>query len=145
MQMSPLNGGRRAPYGRAPYGRLADDIDEGHVSSLTTIDLSKAFDCIDHGLLLDKLSWHGVTDVEWFRSYLNDRKQVVRGGKLTLPVTCGVPQGSILGPILFILFTNDIYTHIIHGRLISYADDTVHIDRARPDGPGLADLKARLE
>ena len=125
--------------------RIAEDIDRGQVSSLTSIDLSKAFDCVDHGLLLDKLSWYGVTDLKWFQSYLSERKQVVRGGQLILPLTCGVPQGSILGPILFILFTNDVYAHLTHGRLISYADDTMHIDSARPDGPGLEGLKTRLE
>ena len=129
----------------AAVERLVTNIDEGLVSSVTTLDLSKAFDSVDHGLLLTKLPWYGVNDVDWFRSYLSGRRQMVRGGRLTCPVTCGVPQGSIIGPVLFILFTNDLYGYLTHGRLISYADDTLHVDCASPDGPGLAGLKIRLE
>ena len=125
--------------------RLIANTDEGLVSSVTTLDLSKAFDSVDHELLLCKLSWYGVADLEWFRSYLTGRQQVVRGGRETLPVTCGVPQGSIIGPILFILFTTDLPAHVTHGILTSYADDTVHVDCASPDEPGLTDLKARME
>ena len=69
----------------------------------------------------------------------------MRGGKLTLPMTCGVPQGSIVGPCLFTLFINDLPGFITHGHLIQYADDTVHIDSASPDDSGLASLKRRLE
>ena len=57
----------------------------------------------------------------------------------------GVLQGSIIGPIVFILFTLDLPAHLTHGGLTSYADDTPHVDRALPDGPGLAELRARLE
>ena len=124
--------------------RLVKNVDDGDISSIPAVDLSKAFDSVDHGVLLTKLEWYGV-DVEWFRSYLSGRKQVVRGGKLTLPMTCGVPQGSIVGPCLFTLFINDLPGFITHGHLIKYADDTVHIDSASPDDSGLASLKRRLE
>ena len=124
--------------------RLVSNIENGLVSSVTTIDLSKAFDSVDHDVLLTKLSWYGV-DTRWFGSYLSGREQIVRGGRVTLPMSCGVPQGSIIGPILFILFTNDLSGYLTHGRLISYADDTMHLDCAPPDGPGLDDLKNRLE
>ena len=80
--------------------RLITNADNGLISSVTTLDLSKAFDSVDHGALLMKFPWYGITDVDWFRSYLSGRHQLVRGGQLTLPVTCGVPQGSIIGPIL---------------------------------------------
>ena len=129
----------------ATVERLIANTDRGHISSVTTIDLSKAFDCVDHDVLLSKLSWYGVTDIDWFRSYLSGRKQIVRGGQLTLPLSCGVPQGSILCPILFILFTNDLNNFITHGHLLTYADDTTHIDCTSPDGPGLLELKARLQ
>ena len=124
--------------------RLVKNVDDGDISSITAVDLSKAFDSVDHGVLLTKLEWYGV-DVEWFRSDLSGRKQVVRGGKLTLPMTCGVPQGSIVGPCLFTLFINDLPGFITHGHLIQYADGTVHIDSASPDDSGLASLKRRLE
>ena len=125
--------------------RLARNTDRGLVSSVTTLDLSKAFDSVDHGVLLTKLPWYGITDVSWFSSYLSNRRQIVRGGEMTLPVASGVPQGSIIGPIIFILFTSDLSAHLTHGGLTSYADDTLHVDCAIPDGPGLAELRTRLE
>ena len=64
---------------------------------------------------------------------------------MALPVASGVPQGSIIGPIIFILFTSDLPAHLTHGGLTSYADDTLHVDCAIPDGRGLAELRSRLE
>ena len=117
-------------------------VDAGHVVAVTSIDLSKAFDSVDHGVLLTKLQWHGV-DPAWFRSYLDGRQQVVRGGSLSLPLSHGVPQGSLIGPILFSIFTNDLPSHLPHGRLVSYADDTQLLDSAHPDD--LPILKSRQE
>ena len=125
--------------------RLVSNTDRGLLSSVTAIDLSKAFDSVDHGVLLNKLPWYGITDVGWFDSYLTDIRQTVRGGVANLPVTCGVPQGSIIGPIIFILFTSDLPAHLTHGVLISYADDTLHIDSASSDDSGLTGLQTRLE
>ena len=129
----------------AAVERLVSSTDTGLISSVTTVDLSKAFDSVDHGVLLTKLSWYGVIDIDWFSSYLSGRGQIVRGGRSCLPVTCGVPQGSILGPILFILFTADLPCYLSSGSLSTYADDTVHLDCASPDENGLTDLKNRLE
>ena len=117
-------------------------IDGGHVVAVTSIDLSRAFDSVDHGVLLTKLKWYGV-DPEWFGSYLSDRRQVVRGGTLSLPLSHGVPQGSLVGPILFSIFTNDLPSYLPHGRLISYADDTQLLDSALPKE--LTFLKTRQE
>ena len=123
---------------------ISKSIDRGHVASLTTLDLSKAFDSVDHGVLLNKLEWYGI-DSAWFRSYLCDRMQVVRGGSQTLPLTHGVAQGSIIGPVLFILFINDLSSFLPHGRLLSYADDTQLLDHDSPDAIGLSNLKVRVE
>ena len=117
-------------------------VDAGHVAAITSIDLSRAFDSVDHGVLLTKLQWYGI-DARWFGSYLGGRRQVVRGGSLSLPLSHGVPQGSLVGPILFSIFTNDLPSFLPHGRLVSYADDTQLLDSAHPDD--LSSLKSRLE
>ena len=118
-------------------------IDSDHLVSLTALDLSKAFDSVDHGILLTKMSWYGISS-HWFDSYLGDRRQVVRGGTCVLPVQCGVPQGSIVGPVLFCLAVNEIQNFLPHGRLISYADDTQLFDSSPKDSTSMAYLKERL-
>ena len=98
-------------------------------SAAITIDLSKALDSINHNLLLAKLSAYGVTEdaLQLLRSYLTDRKQHVKiDGNLSdwQIMKCGVPQGSILGPLLFNIYMNDANFSDISCSLRFYADDT---------------------
>ena len=82
------------------------------------IDLSKAFDTVDHNILLEKLSMCGAkgNNLKWFHSYLSNRKQYIefqnddkKEKANSLTIKCGVPQGSILGPLLFIVYVSDLY------------------------------------
>lgn len=93
------------------------------------LDLSKAFDCLNHEILLKKLSHYGIRGVplKWFKSYLLNRKQFTSYNSVNstmLSITTGVPQGSILGPLLFILYVNDIVSTSNHVSFILFADDT---------------------
>ena len=101
-----------------------------NVTKCTFLDLKKAFDTVDHNLLLQKCQRYGIRGkiLEIVKSYLSDRKQFtfLNGQKSSrADVKCGVPQGSILGPLLFILYINDIEVFSKNSSTILYADDTV--------------------
>ena len=99
------------------------------LTSVALVDLFKAFDSIDHDLLLRKLQCYGVGGKEskWFSNYLSERKQrvLINGcASAWSEVTRGVPQGSILGPLLFKIFINDLPSAVTSSTIMMYADDT---------------------
>ena len=109
--------------------RLTQNLDAGKVSISVFLDLSKAFDTLNHEILLTKLSHYGVrgTANNWFHSYLSNRQQFVHyenTQSIMMPISTGVPQGSILGPLLFLIYMNDIHEASAKFHSVLYADDT---------------------
>ena len=105
-------------------------MDRGMLTGAIYIDLSKAFDTIGHSVMLEKLPKFGITGLsqQWFCSYLFSRYQCVSyNGTLsaTEPIFCGVPQGSILGPLLFLMHFNDAVNVLRNCKITMCADDTV--------------------
>ena len=107
---------------------IRHDMDNGLYTGMVMIDLQKAFDTVNHSLLSDKLQALGLNNVSvsWFDSYLANRTQKVDiNGTFSKPrmVPCGVPQGYLLGPLLFLIYVNDMKS-AVKCKLILYADDS---------------------
>ena len=128
------------------YDQWLHEVDNDKMVGIMMVDLSAAFDMVDHSILMQKLEIYGLDNqtITWIQSYISGRSQAVMvDGALSpaLSLMCGVPQGSILGPLLYILFTNEI-PDLVHdhqvdfmaptpycsecGSTISYVDDSTY-------------------
>ena len=107
---------------------IRQESEKGNYTGMVLLDLQKAFDTVDHSILISKLQCMGFgkASLKWFKSYLSERNQICDfDGVLSEPmnITCGVPQGSILGPLLFLIYVNDIPA-AVKCQLLLYADDS---------------------
>ena len=109
--------------------QLKSSLDKNNFACGVFLDFQKAFDTVNHKILLSKLSHYGIQGIphKLFYSYLNNRKQytsIDNDDSAVLTITHGVPQGSVLGPLLFLIYINDLHNVIKHSSMYHFADDT---------------------
>lgn len=120
------------------HSKLRADRSDGKTIGVTCFDLSSAFDCIEHNLLLQKLNLYGLSGqtLDWFSSFLGQRSQCVRWGKELSrfrDIEFGTPQGSILSPFLFLVLVADIGEYVKYSDVIGYADDTTVLSSGKDE------------
>ena len=121
------------------------NMDKGYLNGVIFLDLEKAFDCVNHDILITKLKLYGCTEntLCWFKSYLTNRRQMCKIGRTISQervIRCGVPQGSTLGPLLFLLYVNDLPNCLSHSTASMFADDT----NLTTSGKSIKDIQNQL-
>jgi len=111
---------------------IYDNMDKKNTTIGVFLDLQKAFDTVDHEILLYKMRLYGVRGIvlHWFRDYLTNRQQFVTFADVSSDlekISCGVPQESVLGPLLFLLYVNDMSNSVPNASIELFADDTIFL------------------
>ena len=125
-------------------------IEKQHKTSCIFLDFAKAFDIVNHDILIKKLEYYGIRGkpLNWLISYLSNRKQAVKIDQTLSSfqtITCGVPQGSILGPLLFLIYINDIHVSSPQVKFHLFADDTCIFHSSKDATTLQRDLNTSLE